>query len=62
MTPTFHRGQLQQKNTKCVFTRYVLLVVNFICKVLCIWNFSILPFSLSFEEGRDLIFKGSFVA
>lgn len=29
MTPTFYRGQLQQKSTKCVFARYVLLVVNF---------------------------------
>lgn len=36
--------------------------LHFICEVLCIWDFSIHPFNLPFEEGRDLIFKGIFVA
>lgn len=42
--------------------RFVSSKLHFICKVLCIWNFSIFPFNLPFEESRDLIFKGSFVA
>lgn len=64
MTPTFYRGQLQQQSTKCVFARYVFVSSKlcFICKVLYIWDFFIPPFNLPFEEGRDLIFKGSFVA
>lgn len=41
---------------------FVSSKLHFICKVLCIWDFSILPFNLPFAEGRDLIFKGSFVA